>query len=181
MYRRCPFAADEVCCQKTPLSFVDSIWEIFGPLLHGVPLVILRDEVVKDVNHFIGALRDARVTRLVLVPSLLRAMLETGDAIGERLSRLKWWTCSGEALPSVLVKRFHEQLPNAALLNLYGSSEVAADVSYYDVEPGEKLDSIPIGRPIANTQLYIMDTNLRPVPVTVVGDIYVGGDGLARG
>jgi amino acid adenylation domain-containing protein len=181
MYRRCPFAADEVCCQKTPLSFVDSIWEIFGPLLHGVPLVILRDEVVKDVNHFIGALRDARVTRLVLVPSLLRAMLETGDAIGERLSRLKWWTCSGEALPSVLVKRFHEQLPNAALLNLYGSSEVAADVSYYDVEPGEKLDSIPIGRPIANTQLYIMDTNLRPVPVRVVGDIYVGGDGLARG
>jgi non-ribosomal peptide synthetase component F len=82
MYRRCPFAADEVCCQKTPLSFVDSIWEIFGPLLHGVPLVILRDEVVKDVNHFIGALRDARVTRLVLVPSLLRAMLETGYAIG---------------------------------------------------------------------------------------------------
>jgi amino acid adenylation domain-containing protein len=179
MYRRYPFAADEVCCQKTPLSFVDSIWEIFGPLLHGVPLVILPDNVVKDVNRFIDALNDARVTRLVLVPSLLRAMLETGAA--ERLSRLKWWTCSGEALTPVLVRRFQEQLPNAALLNLYGSSEVAADVSYYDVEPGEQADSIPLGRPIANTQLYILDANLRPVPVGVVGDIYAGGAGLARG
>ncbi len=181
MYRRYPFAAEEVCCQKTPLSFVDSIWEIFGPLLHGVPLVILRDDVVKDVNRFIGALHDARVTRLVLVPSLLRAMLETGEAIGERLTRLKWWTCSGEALPSVLVKRFQEQLPDAALLNLYGSSEVAADVSYYDVEPGDQSDSIPLGRPIANTQLYILGANLRPVPTGVVGDIYAGGEGLARG
>ncbi len=178
MYQQYPFAADEVCCQKTSLSFVDSIWEIFGPLLHGVPLVIVPDDVVKDVNRFIAALNEARVTRLVLVPSLLRAMLET-DAIGARLSHLKWWTCSGEALSSVLVKRFQEQLPGAALLNLYGSSEVAADVTYYDVESGE--ENIPLGRPIANTEIYILDRNLRPVPTGAVGDIYVGGDGLARG
>ena len=180
MYRRYPFAADEKCCQKTSLSFVDSIWEIFGPLLHGVPLVIVPDEVVKDVNRFIGTLNEAKVTRLVLVPSLLRAMLET-DGIGARLSRLKWWMCSGEALPSVLVKRFQEQLPGAALLNLYGSSEVAADVTYYDVEVSEACDSIPLGRPIANTDIYVLDKNLRPVPIGATGDIYAGGDGLARG
>ena len=181
MYRQYPFLADEVCCQKTSLSFVDSIWEIFGPLLHGVPLVIVPDEVVKDVNRFIDALDKARVTRLVLVPSLLRAMLETEEAIGTRLSCLKSWTCSGEALPSVLVKRFQERLPGAALLNLYGSSEVAADVTYYEVEPGEPADSISLGRPIANTGIYILDRNLRPVPAGVVGNIYVAGDGLARG
>jgi amino acid adenylation domain-containing protein len=181
MYQRYPYVANEVCCQKTSLSFVDSIWEIFGPLLHGVRLVIVPDDVVKDVNGFIDALHEAKVTRLVLVPSLLRAMLETGDAIGARLSHLKWWTCSGEALPSVLVKRFQELLPDAALLNLYGSSEVAADVSYYDVESSEVFESIPLGRPIANTQLYIFDRNLRPVPTGVSGDIYAGGDGLARG
>jgi amino acid adenylation domain-containing protein len=181
MYRRYPFLADEVCCQKTSLSFVDSIWEIFGPLLHGVPLVILPDDVVKDVNRFINELNKARVTRLVLVPSLLRAMLETEDAIGTRLSRLKSWTCSGEALPSVLVRRFQEQLPGAALLNLYGSSEAAADVTYYDVEASEPADSIPLGRPIANTGIYILDRNLRPVPIGVVGNIYIAGEGLARG
>jgi amino acid adenylation domain-containing protein len=181
MYQRYPFAADEVCCQKTSLSFVDSIWEIFGPLLHGVPLFIVPDDVVKDVSRFIEALNEARVTRLVLVPSLLRAMLETGDALGARLPRLKSWTCSGEALPSGLVKSFQEQLPDAALLNLYGSSEVAADVTYYDVQSSEPDDSIPLGRPIANTEIYILDRNLRPVPTGVIGDIYAGGDGLARG
>ena len=81
MYRWYPFAADEVCCQKTSLSFVDSIWEIFGPLLKGVPLVIMPEEVVKDVDRFIDALDENRVTRLVLVPSLLRAMLAIGDEI----------------------------------------------------------------------------------------------------
>ncbi|HEX6716516.1 MAG TPA: amino acid adenylation domain-containing protein [Pyrinomonadaceae bacterium] len=181
MYRRYPFAAGEVCSQKTSLSFVDSIWEIFGPLMHGVPLVILPDDVVKDVNRFIDALSDANITRLVLVPSLLRPMLETGDGIRQRLSQLRSWTCSGEALPSELANRFHEQLPHAALLNLYGSSEVAADVSYYDVSSDEELDSIPLGRPIANTQIYILDRNLQPVPIGVVGEIYVGGSGLARG
>jgi amino acid adenylation domain-containing protein len=179
MYRRYPFAAGEVCCQKTSLSFVDAIWEIFGPLLHGVPSVILPDDVVKDVDRFIDALSNENVTRLVLVPSLLRPMLEAG--IGPRLSRLKSWTCSGEALPSALAKSFRAQLPDALLLNLYGSSEVAADVSYYEITGSERLDGIPLGRPIANTQLYILDQNLQPVPAGVVGEIYAGGDGLARG
>src|ERR1041385_5765522 len=86
MYRKYPFAAGEVCCQKTSLSFVDSIWEIFGPLFKGVPLVILPEDVVKDVERFIDELDKNRVTRLVLVPSLLRAMLATGGGIGQRLS-----------------------------------------------------------------------------------------------
>ncbi|HJP93407.1 MAG TPA: amino acid adenylation domain-containing protein [Pyrinomonadaceae bacterium] len=180
MYRRYPFAADEVCCQKTSLSFVDSIWEIFGPLLTGVPLVILPEEVAKDVDHFIDALDKNRVTRLVLVPSLLRAMLATGDGIGRRISQLKSWTSSGEALPLPLAESFKHHFPDAILLNLYGSSEVAADVTYYEVEQSA-LPDIPLGRPIPNTQLYILDSNREPVPVGVTGEIYVGGANLARG
>ena len=179
MYRQYPFAPDEVCCQKTSLSFVDAIWEIFGPLFHGVPLVVIAEDVVKDVDRFIDALEQARVTRLVLVPSLLRAMLAT-DGIGRRLSHLKSWTSSGEALPLALANSFKQQFPGATLLNLYGSSEVAADVTYYEVTQTE-LPDIPLGRPIANTEVYILDSHLEPVPVGVTGEIYVGGANLARG
>jgi acyl carrier protein len=180
MYRRYPFAPDEVCCQKTSLSFVDSIWEIFGPLLSGVPLVIFAEDVVKDVGRFIDALEKFSVTRLVLVPSLLRAMLATGAGIGRRLSRLKSWTSSGEALPPALADDFRRHFPDATLLNLYGSSEVAADVTYYEVTQ-TALPDIPLGRPIANTQLYILDSNLEPVPIGVTGEIHIGGANVARG
>jgi non-ribosomal peptide synthetase component F/acyl carrier protein len=180
MYRRYPFAPDEVCCQKTSLSFVDSIWEIFGPLLSGVPLVIFAEDVVKDVDRFIDALEKSSVTRLVLVPSLLRAMLATGDGIGRRLSRLKSWTSSGEALPLALADSFRQHFADATLLNLYGSSEVAADVTYYEVTQ-TSLPDIPLGRPMANTQVYILDSNLEPVPVGVTGEIHIGGANVARG
>ena len=178
MYRRYPFAPGEVCCQKTSLSFVDSIWEIFGPLLAGVPLVVFPDDDVKDIDRFIEELNQAKVSRIVLVPSLLRAMLQSG--IAQRLPRLKSWTCSGEALPLDLANNLKRQLPDAALLNLYGSSEVAADVTYYDVTETEPRE-IPLGYPIANTQVYVLDRNLEPVPAGITGEIYVGGDGLARG
>jgi amino acid adenylation domain-containing protein len=179
MYRRYPFAPDEVCCQKTSVSFVDSIWEIFGPLLGGVRLVIFAEDVVKNVEQFIDALAQSSVTRLVLVPSLLRAMLAS-DGIGRRLSHLKSWTSSGEALPLALADSFRQHFPDATLLNLYGSSEVAADVTYYEVmQTG--LPDIPLGRPIANTQVYILDSNLEPVPVGVTGEIHIGGASVARG
>ena len=180
MYRRYPFAPAEVCCQKTSLSFVDSIWEIFGPLLAGVPLVILPDEIVKDVDRFVDALSTASITRLVLVPSLLHAMLGTGESLSKRLSKLKSWTCSGEALSLALANSFRQQFPDALLLNLYGSSEVAADVSYHETSENEVRD-IPLGRAIANTQLYVLDSNMEPVPFGVIGEIYAGGEGLARG
>ncbi len=180
MYRRYPFAPNEVCCQKTSLSFVDSTWEIFGPLLSGVPLVIFAADVVRDVERFIDALEKSSITRLVLVPSLLRAMVATGDGIGRRLSRLKSWTSSGEALSLALADSFRHHFPDATLLNLYGSSEVAADVTYYEVTHTTWAD-IPLGRPIANTQVYILDSNLEPVPVGVTGEIHIGGANVARG
>src|SRR6185436_6470591 len=181
MWQTYPFAAGEVCCNKTSLSFVDSIWEIFGPLLEGVPLVIISDEVVKDPRQFLAELSSNKVTRLVLVPSLLRVMLEMGEDLSRLLRNLRYCVCSGEALPVELAKSFREQLPSTKLINLYGSSEVAADVTCYEVEDTDELTTIPIGRPIANTEVYIVDSDFQPVPVGVPGEICIGGDGLARG
>jgi amino acid adenylation domain-containing protein len=180
MWRTYPFVAGEVCCQKTSLSFVDSIWEIFGPLLQGVPLVIIPDETLKDPRRFVASLAEHRVTRLVLVPSLLRVMLETPE-LSEQLRELRYCVCSGETLPVDLAKTFREKIPQATLINLYGSSEVAADVTCYEVSNTDGFGSIPIGRPIANTQIYILDAHLQPAPVGVPGEIYVSGEGLARG
>ena len=181
MWQAYPFAADEVCCQKTSLSFVDSIWEIFGPLLQGVPLVIIPDEVVKDPLRFIAALSVNKVTRLVLVPSLLRVILELGQESLSLLGNLRYCVCSGEKLPVELANLFRERLPNANLINLFGSSEVAADVTCYEVGDTECLTNIPIGRPISNTQIYILNSNSQPAPAGATGEICVGGEGLARG
>lgn len=181
MWRAYPFIPEEVCCQKTSLSFVDSIWEIFGPLLQGVPLVIISDEVVKDPQRFISALATNNVTRLVLVPSLLRVMLELNEDLAQQLGNLRICVCSGETLPVELATSFRQKLPQTLLINLYGSSEVAADVLCYEVDRTEGLAGIPLGRPIANTSVYVLDANFQPVPVDVPGEICISGEGLARG
>src|ERR1043165_6947547 len=178
MWRSYPFAAGEVCCQKTALSFVDSVWEIFGPLLQGVPNVIIPDEVLKDPESLVQTLAVNRVSRLVLVPSLLRVLLESVADLGTQLPSLKLWITSGEALSPQLAQEFALKLPNSVLLNLYGSSEVAADVTCAEVNSGQEGS---LGRPIANTEIYILDCRMQPAPIGVPGDLYVGGANLARG
>lgn len=182
MWRAYPFQPGEVCCQKTNLGFVDSVWEIFGPLLAGVPNVIIPQETMGDPEELLTTLARERVTRIVLVPSLLRMLLDHAPQLGERVPQLKLWTCSGEVLPTDLAERFRAGFPAATLLNLYGSAEVAADVTCHEVTDQDlHAGPIPIGRPIANTQVYILDGNRNPVPIGVRGEIYVGGDNLARG
>ena len=182
MWNAYPFQACEICCQKTPVTFVDSVWEIFGPLLAGIPTVIIPDSLVRDPHLLVQALAEHRVTRIVLVPSLLQAILDTQGDLQERLPDLRFWVCSGESLPVELVRRFREAMPQSTLLNLYGCSEVAADSTWYDTaELRDEQTIVPIGRPIANTQIYLLDGRLNPVPIGVPGEIYVGGAGLARG
>ena len=181
MWQTYPFTPGEVCCQKTTLGFVDAVWEIFGPLLQGVRLHLFPDLVAKDPRHLVPALAHEQVSRLILVPSLLRALLDSHTALGTALPRLRYWICSGEALPLDLARRLHEQAPQATLLNLYGSSEVAADATCYEVRDTTALNRIPIGRPIANTQVYVLDQTMQPVPIGLVGELHVGGAGLALG
>ena len=180
MWERYPFQPGEVCCQKTNLGFVDSIWEIFGPLLAGVPSVILAPETVLDPEELLQSLARHGVTRMVLVPSLLRALLDHAPDLGQRVPKLKLWSCSGEVLSADLARRFRQACPDAKLLNIYGSSEVAADVTWHEVGE-EDTTIVPIGKPISNSQVYLLDRQMNPVPVGVRGQIYVGGDGLAAG
>jgi len=181
MWEAYPFLESETCCQKTSLGFVDSVWEIFGPLVKGIPSVILPTEALLHPEHLIDLLSQHHVTRIVLVPSLLRLILDGVEKPDARMSKLRLWTCSGEPLPHDLVKRFREQLPGATLLNIYGSSEVAADVTWHEVSRSEHSAQAPIGRPINNVKIFLLDRHLNRVPVGVTGEIYVGGDCVAQG
>ena len=181
MWRRWPFEPDDVGCQTTALSFVDAMWEIFGPLLRGVRSVIVPDEAIEDPSGLCEILAANRVTRIVLVPSLLRLLLDSVPNIGARLATLRFWVTSGEAITPELADRLAEAFPAATLVNLYGSSEVTGDVTSYVIERGRALERIPIGRPIDNTRIYVLDRYLNPVPVGMPGQIHVAGDGLARG
>ena len=182
LWKTYPFTKEEVCCQKTAISFVDSVWEIFAPLLQGIPTVIIPDAIVKDPQLFIETLTHHKVTRIVLVPSLLRLLLDSYSYLIQNLSHLKLWITSGEALSVKLAQTFRELMPSAKLINLYGSSEVSANVTYYDTSLlPDQPNSVPVGRPIDNNLVYVLNSHLQLTPVGVVGDLYIGGDGLARG
>jgi amino acid adenylation domain-containing protein len=181
MWRTYPFKSDDVCCQKTSLGFVDSIWEIFGPLLAGVPNVIIPQDAVRDPELLLQTLARERVTRIVLVPSQLRALLEHAPNLSLRVPHLKLWSCSGEVLPVDVAKGFRAAFPEAKMLNIYGSSEVAADATCHEVEERDLESSVGIGKPISNTQVYLVDECSNAVPIGIRGEIYIGGDGLARG
>ena len=181
MWQAYPFQPDDVCCQKTNLGFVDSIWEIFGPLLAGIPNVMIPQATVRDPELFLQTLARERVSRIVLVPSQLRTLLEHAPNLGERVPRLRLWTCSGELFPAELAQRFHAAFPQATMLNIYGSSEVAADATCHEVCERDFAASVAIGRPISNTEVYLVDECWNPVPIGIRGEIYIGGEGLARG
>jgi amino acid adenylation domain-containing protein len=182
MWRVFPFHPGEVGCQKTALTFIDSVWEVFSPLLRGVPLVVLPDEARKDPERLLAELSRFEVSRLALMPSLLRALLDTGRDLGSCVPRLRYWFSASEALPSELCRRFSQLGAPGLLVNLYGCTEAAGDSTCYQVnDPGHVASLVPIGRPIDNTQVHVLDTTMQLLPVGVVGELYIGGDGLARG
>ncbi len=182
MWQHYPFADGEVACQRTATTFVDSIWEIFGPLLRGCPILIAPNSIVKEPTTFVCLLAKEQVTRITVVPALLGYLLDVYDQSPGRFVYPTLWIGSGEALTPHLVTRFHRVLPQACLLNLYGSSEVAGDATFWEISQSEQWEStVPIGLPIANTQIYLLDSRQQPVPIGVPGELYVGGAGLALG
>ncbi len=181
MWEAYPFGADEVVCQRTTANFSVSLWEMLGPLLQGVPTVVATDDIVQDAERFIALLAARQVTRIVLVPSLLRMILDSNADLQRHLTRLQLWSICGERLAPELYMRFRERLPQATLLHQYGASEVN-DVTCYDTSDycGNCV-SVPIGRPIGNMQVYLLDERLQPVAPGMTGEVYIGGPGLARG
>lgn len=176
-----PFAANEVACFKSPFTFVDSLLELFAPLASGVPVVIVPEAVAQDAHAFVNALAKHQVTRLILVPSLLSVLIETQPDLAARLPKLKYWIAGGEAVSAELRDTFYAQLPDAVLINLYGASEASGDSTIHDTRDSRAVPFVPIGRPIANTKVYLLDDDMQPVPVGVRGELYVGGVSLARG
>ena len=170
-------AADRVL-QKTPLSFDVAVWEVFWPLLCGGRLVVARPEGHRDPAYLAGAIARYEITTLHFVPSMLRAFLDTPWAGGA--TSLRRVICSGEALTVDLQERFHARSA-AALHNLYGPTEAAIDVTAWACERAGSRSFVPIGRPIANTRIYILDRRLQPTPIGVPGELHIGGVGLARG
>ncbi|WP_047197779.1 non-ribosomal peptide synthase/polyketide synthase [Caldimonas brevitalea] len=169
----------DVVLQKTPFSFDVSVWEFFWPLMTGAQLVMARPEGHKDPAYLAQLIQAAGVTTLHFVPSMLQVFLgHEGAAACRSLQRV---ICSGEALPAALARSCLAQLPKAQLHNLYGPTEAAVDVTAWTCEPGKVGTSVPIGRPIANTQMYILDEQRRPVPPGVAGELYIGGVQVARG
>ncbi|MBO0791013.1 MAG: amino acid adenylation domain-containing protein, partial [Ktedonobacteraceae bacterium] len=169
--------ADRVL-QKTPFSFDVSAWEFFWPLLNGARLVVARPRGHQDPAYLISLIEEQQVTTTHFVPSMLQAFLDQTGL--ERCTSLKRVICSGEALSFELQRRFFSLL-DAELYNLYGPTEAAIDVTHWTCQRDSSDTTVPIGRPIANTQLYILNQALQPVPVGAVGELYIGGIGLARG
>ncbi|HXE77193.1 MAG TPA: amino acid adenylation domain-containing protein [Rhodanobacter sp.] len=175
------FAVDahDVVLQKTPCSFDVSVWEFFLPLMSGARLVMARTGGHRDPAYLADTIRREKVTTIHFVPSMLHAFLEHGDAAA--CASLKQVICSGEALPAALAAAFLRQLPRIGLHNLYGPTEAAVDVTAWHCEASDSRSSIPIGSPVANTRIYILDRYAQPVPVGVAGEIFIGGVQVGRG
>ncbi|WP_218080278.1 non-ribosomal peptide synthetase [Anthocerotibacter panamensis] len=176
MQQQYPLTAEDRVLQKTPFSFDVSVWEFFWPLLSGARLVMARPGGHKEPGYLRHVLEEQAISVVHFVPSLLQVFLEQTGL--ERCHRLRHVFCSGEALTVSVQERFFERLA-AQLHNLYGPTEAAIEVSAWTCVPGSNV--IPIGRPIANTELYILDAHLQPVPIGVAGELHIGGTPLAQG
>ncbi|EPF6560682.1 amino acid adenylation domain-containing protein, partial [Serratia marcescens] len=172
-------AADTVL-QKTPFGFDVSVWEFFWPLMVGARLVMAKPEGHKDPDYLSRAIEQYGVTTLHFVPSMLQSFLADGQA-ASRCGQVVRVMCSGEALPAALVAEFYRRLPQAELHNLYGPTEAAVDVTAWHCSREADRVSVPIGRPIANTRIYLLDDHGQPVPLGAVGELYIGGVQVARG
>jgi amino acid adenylation domain-containing protein len=165
--------------QKTPITFDVALWEVFTPLIAGAVLVIAEPGGHRDTDYLTKTVLDRRVTVIHFVPSMLHAFL--ADPQASRCTSLRHVFCSGEALTANLRDAFFSTFASAELHNLYGPTEASIEVSYYDCVRGLDDAVVPIGRPIANTQLHVLDTNRQPVPIGIRGELYIGGVGVAKG
>ncbi len=171
--------AGDVVVQKTPFGFDVSVWEFFWPLLQGATLAIAPVGAHKDPAALIALIEHQGITTAHFVPSMLAVFLQA-DGV-ERCTSLRRLICSGEALPGGSVRLAQRRMPWVGIHNLYGPTEAAIDVTAWTCPPGFAGETVPIGRPIANTRMYVLDAHGAPVPLGAVGELYIGGVGVARG
>jgi amino acid adenylation domain-containing protein len=171
-------AADAVLC-LTPLTFDGSVREIFLPLSTGARVVLTRPGGHRDPAYLVATIQRQRITTVNLVPSLLQLLV---NEVGlQECTTVRQVLCGGESMTSALVARLRERLPRVQLRHLYGPSEAATALTVVDCIGHTGASAVPVGQPIANTRAYLVDRWGRPVPVGVVGELYIGGAGVGRG
>ncbi|XP_037948636.1 mycosubtilin synthase subunit C [Teleopsis dalmanni] len=192
-WRVFPYTTDEkVGVFKTALTFVDSVSELWGPLMCGLAILVVPKAITKNPEKLVDILEMYKIRRLVLVPTLLRSLLMYLNLGNKRnqstklLYNLQIWVCSGEPLAHSLALNFFDYFEEGVhtLFNFYGSTEVMGDVTFFTCESKKQLssyDRIPIGIPIYNTVLYLLDSDYRPVKNGDIGEIFVAGLNLANG
>ncbi|MFE6226454.1 amino acid adenylation domain-containing protein [Streptomyces sp. NPDC057854] len=179
MQRRHPLTAADRVLQRTSLSFDPSVWEIFWPLHHGAAVVVSRPDGEDAPGYLPGLIRDEGVTVAQFVPSTLEVFLREPGS--DRCTTLRQVFVGGEQLTGALADRFHAAVPAAELHNQYGPTEVSVYTTTGRADAGRHPTAVPVGTPLAGLRLHVLDGFLRPVPVGVVGEIYIAGAGVARG
>jgi amino acid adenylation domain-containing protein/non-ribosomal peptide synthase protein (TIGR01720 family) len=172
------FSTSDRILQKTPISFDASVWEFHAPLLSGGCLVMAPVEAHRDPELLVSTMLEQKITVVQFVPTLLEVVIK--EPRWPQCRSVRQVFCGGEALAPRLVAGFSELHP-AQLHNLYGPTEATIDATFFTCALSEGKESIPIGRPVANLEVYVLDANRQPVPMGVKGELYIGGAGLARG
>jgi bacitracin synthase 3 len=186
MQKQYPLGSSDAILQKTPYTFDVSVWELLWWSLVGAKVCFLIPGGEKDPEAIGVAIEKHRITTMHFVPSMLATFLESVDNLkmSPKLKSLTRVFASGEALSLPLTKRFNHllyQTNHTMLINLYGPTEATVDVSYFDCSPHVALNTVPIGKPIDNIHLYVLDQSQNIQPVGIPGELYIAGDGLARG
>jgi amino acid adenylation domain-containing protein len=173
-----PLKPSDRLLQRSSFSFDDSVWEFFEPLAAGATIVMADPKVDRDISYLLWLIERHKITAACFVPSMLEALLDHHD-VG-KCEPLRRVTTGAEPLSAGIRERFLSRLP-ADLYNGYGPTETTIGATFWKCEPGKDAPVVPIGRPIANTKVYILDTDGEPVPIGVPGELFVGGPGLTRG
>ncbi|HEY2912020.1 MAG TPA: amino acid adenylation domain-containing protein, partial [Candidatus Angelobacter sp.] len=177
-------AHQDVVAQNSPSSFDISIWQILAPLAVGGRVCVIKDDAARDVGELLKACQERGVTVLETVPTMLAVMIS--EQKGRRrvgLDRLRWLICQAEPLPNDMIKQWREMHPHVGLVNAYGATECSDDVSHCHIEEElpEGLAYGPLGNPLINAKIFVLDRKLEVVPVSVMGEMYIGGKVPGRG
>jgi len=176
-----PYGTDAVCCYKSPIGSADALYEVLEPLSQGAQLVVVSEPAGRSARELLEEIELRGVSRWTTSPSLAAALMQSDevDPDSDRL-RLRHWMLSGETLDVQLLQWLARELPECRFINLYGGTEASSGCIAY-VANGHEPYTVPVGKPLANVQVYVLDTHLEPVPVGMAGELYIGGAGLARG
>ncbi|WP_298553762.1 amino acid adenylation domain-containing protein [uncultured Algibacter sp.] len=173
-----PITPNDTFLQKTPITFDVSLWELFWPLQEGARLIIETHEGHKNPDKLIETIKKHKVTNIHFVPSMLNVFSQTNGV--ENCKSLKRIFCSGEALSVPIVEDTYDKL-DVEIYNLYGPTEATVDVTSWHCKKEDLANGIPIGKPVANTQLYILDEKLNQLPIGLKGELYIAGKQVSKG